>query len=92
MGAENASDPVLDTLSPLKHAEQAAIPVLLIHGKDDTFVPQEQSLEMAEALKKAGKPYELVELPGEDYWLSRADTRIQMLQTVVKFLEKNNPP
>jgi len=92
MGAENASDPVLDTLSPLKHAGQAAIPVLLIHGKDDTFVPQEQSLEMAEALKKAGKPYELVELPGEDYWLSRADTRIQMLQTVIKFLEKNNPP
>ncbi len=29
---------------------------------------------------------------GEDHWLSREDTRLQMLQETVKFLEANNPP
>jgi dipeptidyl aminopeptidase/acylaminoacyl peptidase len=46
---------------------------------------------MADALKKAGKPVELVTLPSEDHWLSRGATRLQMLTSVVDFLEKNNP-
>ena len=47
---------------------------------------------MADALKKAGKPYEIVTLKHEDHWLSHPDTRLQMLQAVIDFLQKNNPP
>jgi dipeptidyl aminopeptidase/acylaminoacyl peptidase len=47
---------------------------------------------MADALRAAGKPVELVELAGEDHWLSNGATRLQMLQATVDFLEKNNPP
>ena len=47
---------------------------------------------MADALRKAGKPVEFVTLNHEDHWLSRGDTRLQMLQAVITFLEKNNPP
>jgi dipeptidyl aminopeptidase/acylaminoacyl peptidase len=68
------------------------IPVLLIHGRDDTVVPFEQSQLMLGALKKAGKPVQFVELKSEDHWLSRSETRQQMLQETVKFLEVNNPP
>jgi dipeptidyl aminopeptidase/acylaminoacyl peptidase len=68
------------------------IPVLLIHGRDDTVVPISQSRRMANAMQAAGKPVELVELPGEDHWLSRGETRLKMLQATVAFLEKNNPP
>jgi len=46
---------------------------------------------MAEALRRAGKPVEFVELPGEDHWLSRSATRLQMLAETVRFLEANNP-
>jgi dipeptidyl aminopeptidase/acylaminoacyl peptidase len=46
---------------------------------------------MADALKDAGKPYEFVELKGEDHWLSRSDTRDQMLQAAVAFVQKYNP-
>jgi len=28
----------------------------------------------------------------EDHWLSRSETRLQMLQTTVAFLKANNPP
>lgn len=82
----------LNALSPAYAAERVAGPVLLVHGADDTVVPFEQSRTMAEALKKAGKPVELVTLEGEDHWLSRGATRLQMLTAVVGFLEKHNPP
>jgi len=92
MGAEGVRDPDLSAISPAKMADKIDIPVLLIHGKDDTVVPYVQSTIMADAMKKAGKPVELVTLNGEDHWLSRGATRLQMLTAVVGFLEKNNPP
>jgi dipeptidyl aminopeptidase/acylaminoacyl peptidase len=81
----------LDQISPALHAARVTIPILLVHGKDDTVVDYKQSQIMAEALAKAGKPFEFVTLQGEDHWLSRGATRLQMLQAVVRFLEKNNP-
>lgn len=92
MGAEGVKDPDLGIISPARLAEKAEIPILLIHGKDDTVVPYAQSNVMAEALKKADRPYELVTLLGEDHYLSRGATRQQMLEAMVAFLEKHNPP
>jgi dipeptidyl aminopeptidase/acylaminoacyl peptidase len=92
MGAEGIKDPDLAVISPAKLADKVEIPLLLIHGKDDTVVPYVQSTLMADAMKRAGKPVELVTLPSEDHWLSRGATRLQMLTSVVGFLEKNNPP
>jgi dipeptidyl aminopeptidase/acylaminoacyl peptidase len=92
MGAKGADDPVLDQISPALHADKITIPILLIHGKDDIVVPIEQTYIMERALKAAGKPVETVIMPGEDHWLSRGATRLKMLQSMVAFLEKNNPP
>lgn len=79
-------------VSPRRLAARADAPVLLIHGKDDTVVPYNQSLVMADALKDAGRPYELVALPGEDHWLSRAETRKRMLAETMRFVQQHNPP
>ncbi len=92
MGADGIKDPDLSAVSPAKLADQVDIPILLIHGKDDTVVPYVQSQIMATALKKAGKPVEFVTLEGEDHWLSSGATRLKMLTSTVQFLEKNNPP
>jgi dipeptidyl aminopeptidase/acylaminoacyl peptidase len=92
MGVSDYDDPKLDDISPIKHLDKISIPILLIHGRDDTVVPFSQSDDMADALKDAKKPYEFVELKHEDHWLSKSDTRLQMLQATVKFLETNNPP
>jgi len=92
MGADDLKDPVLAQYSPLAHVAEVDIPVLLIHGRDDTVVPLEQSQLMADALHRAGKPAELVVQNGADHWLSRGDTRLAMLQAVTTFLEKHNPP
>jgi len=92
MGAEGRNDHVLTDYSPAQQAAKADIPILLIHGKDDTVVPLEQSRVMADALRKAGKPAELIVQKGADHWLSRGDTRLQTLEASVAFIEKHNPP
>ena len=80
-----------DAISPRRFAAKADAPVLLIHGKDDTVVPVKQSQVMADALKNAGKPYEMVVLKSEDHWLSRGETRKEMLSAALSFLQKYNP-
>lgn len=92
MGATDSRDAALVQISPAAQVHKVDIPILLIHGKDDTVVPLEQSQIMADALRRAGKPVELVVQPGADHWLSRGDTRLQTLSATVAFLEKHNPP
>jgi dipeptidyl aminopeptidase/acylaminoacyl peptidase len=81
----------LEEVSPWHLARRADAPILLIHGKDDIVVPYSQSLNMADALKDAGKPHQLVSLAGEDHWLSRSETRLEMLTAAIEFVDKHNP-
>ena len=81
----------VDTVSPVKLIDRVTIPVLLIHGKDDTVVPYEQSQMMFDALHAAGKDVQLVTLDKEDHWLSQGPTRLKMLQATAAFLDKYNP-
>ncbi len=92
MGAAGPDDPVLARISPIAHVDAVHVPVLLIHGRDDTVVPYEQSQLMLQAMQKAAKDVKLVKLDDEDHWLSRGATRLQMLQATVSFLRANNPP
>jgi dipeptidyl aminopeptidase/acylaminoacyl peptidase len=92
LGADSPDDRALNAISPQAQAKNADAPVLIVYGQNDTVVPPDQSRDMASALKSAGKPVELVALHGEDHWLSRSDTRLQMLKAMVAFVEKYNPP
>ena len=65
--------------------------VLLIHAMDDTVVPPEQSDLMAKALRAGGKSITLLKIPGDDHWLSGAETRIQALKAIDTFLQANLP-
>jgi dipeptidyl aminopeptidase/acylaminoacyl peptidase len=92
LGISDENDPALLAVSPIEHISAVTVPVLLIHGRDDTVVPYEQSDVMLSALKRAGKSVEMVTLKDEDHWLSHSATRLQMLQASVAFLRANNPP
>ncbi|MBC2651924.1 S9 family peptidase [Novosphingobium flavum] len=82
----------LKLVSPQRYADKVTVPVMLIHGKDDTVVDYAQSSAMANALRDAGKPVEFVTLQGEDHWLSKSATRQAMLEASVNFVLKHNPP
>ena len=64
-----STDPQVIAKSPARFASAVRAPILLIHGVDDTVVPISQSQHMARALQAARRPYELIELPGEDHWM-----------------------
>jgi dipeptidyl aminopeptidase/acylaminoacyl peptidase len=91
MGSETNRSETLAKISPIRHVDRISAPVLLIHGQDDTVVPVEQSMLMSDALKRAGKPVELVLQRGADHWLSQGDTRLNTLQWTLGFLAKHNP-
>ena len=90
LGVDKGQNP--EQIAPQALAARADAPVLLIHGEDDTVVPIDQSRDMERALKRAGRPVELVTLAGEDHWLTGGATRQQMLAKTVAFVEKHNPP
>ena len=92
MGVNSTFDLEAGSISPAHLAARADAPVLLIHGKDDTVAPIEQSQEMEAALRRAGKPVEFITLPGADHWLFEEDSRVAMLKASVEFVLKNNPP
>jgi dipeptidyl aminopeptidase/acylaminoacyl peptidase len=76
----------LNDTSPARNAAKFRVPVLLIHGKDDTTVPIQQSQVMADALKAAGRPYEFVVIEGDDHYLSKPSTGAQFLTRLESFL------
>jgi acetyl esterase/lipase len=86
MGADDMDH--LRKVSPIRHADQVRVPVLLIHGAEDTVVPVEQSRAMNAKLQKAKVDVRYVELKGDDHWLSSASTRTQVLQEIETFLAK----
>lgn len=79
----------LRKISPMRRAEAVKSPVLILHGENDTVVEVDQSREMADRLKKAGKRVRYVEMKGDDHWLSAATTRTQMLKEIEVFLAEH---
>ncbi len=50
-------------LSPISHVDPRDPPTFLAHGGDDQIVPPRQSELLADRLRRAGVPHQLVELP-----------------------------
>lgn len=92
MGANRVGDAALAQVSPDQFADRVTIPLLLIHGRQDTVVPYSQSELMAAAMTRAGKPFEFVTLENEDHHLQDEAERQKMLKASIAFLERNNPP
>ena len=61
---------------PVKNVTGDYPPTMLIHGTNDTDVPYEQSVMMAEEFKKHNVEYELVTIPGAEHGLRDGDPKI----------------
>lgn len=79
-------------VSPVASVAAITADVLLIHGKDDIVVPMEQSERMVKAMKKIGKPIELIVLEGEGHQISQPKTRIELLTAVERVLDRHLGP
>ncbi len=82
----------LDEISPIKHIDKITIPVMIIHGTDDTVVEFDQSDRMAKAMKMAGKDVTFVRFKGQNHWETDEASRIEMMTNIMAFLKQHNPP
>jgi dipeptidyl aminopeptidase/acylaminoacyl peptidase len=85
----NPSDQDIIAFSPSRSIEAIRAPILLIHATNDTVVPPSQSRIFADLLRRKGKDVELIELPGEDHWLSTGQSRLVVLEALERFLAAN---
>lgn len=77
IGDLNETRAQLDEVSPLKHAAQVRVPLLIAHGEEDRRVLPSQSKEMVKALKDSGKSVEWMpfERAGHGLFWSRDELR-----------------
>jgi acetyl esterase/lipase len=65
VGHDPAQEPeAFDSFCPVRNLSKDYPPTLLLHGDQDTDVPHEQSLMMAEELEKSGVYHEMISLEG----------------------------
>lgn len=86
VGPLPAAEQIYIDRSPLTHAEQIDVPVLLLQGEDDRVVPLAQSEKIRDALAARGIPHEYVVYPGEGHGFRRAETIIDALERELRFL------
>ncbi len=75
--------------SPVAHAAELRVPVLLLQGLDDRVVPPEQARAFAAAMRAAGGHVEHHEYPGEGHGWSRADTLLDVYTRIDAFLGRH---
>ena len=86
MGTDPAA---LRAQSPLEHAEEIRVPVLLVHGDEDYTVLVEHSKSMDQALTRHRVPHELVLIRHGDHSLLRPEMRLILYRRVTEFLKAN---
>ncbi|WP_139826240.1 alpha/beta hydrolase family protein [Derxia lacustris] len=79
----------LDPTSPVRQAARIQVPVLLLHGKQDTVVPVRHAEAMNAALERAQKPVQTLLLDGADHFFQREADRRVLLTAIEGFLAAN---
>lgn len=79
----------LEEISPSDRAADIKAPILLVHGDMDAQAYVEHSRDMADALKKAGRPYEFLEIEGMDHSPSSVAEMEKVLTAWDKFLAQH---
>lgn len=75
--------------SPVTYVDRDDPPLLILHGTADTTVPFEQSQILADALKKAGAPHELVIVEGAPHTFHLQPKQRDLRPVVLGFFEKH---
>jgi len=74
--------------SPISHVDRVRAPLLLLHGENDNRVPVTESRQMAEALRRAHKPFVYEEFEGQGHGLKGLANQQRVWSTVFRFFER----
>jgi dipeptidyl aminopeptidase/acylaminoacyl peptidase len=90
---DEMGDPATDgerhrRISPLFHARNIKVPLLVVQGKNDPRVLQVESDEIVAAVKANGVPVEYIVFPDEGHGFTKRANRITASDAFVKFLDE----
>jgi dipeptidyl-peptidase-4 len=89
LGRPDAFPGRYDACNLLLDAPRLARPLLLIHGLTDTNVPLVNTLRLSEALRAAGRPHDLLLLPGTGHQPIGSTLTGKLLDRQVRFLQRH---
>lgn len=75
--------------SVLAHVQSIKCPVLILHGDRDEEVPVAQAYELADALKRADRVFELKIFRGAGHGLRTPEVRQEMDKTILEFFKRH---
>jgi acetyl esterase/lipase len=84
----------LDPYCPVRNITDKYPPIMMLHGTADTDVPCQESLAMAEQLKKNNVRYELFAIPGAGHGLGGGDRQLvdKAMARAREFIKENLGP
>jgi dipeptidyl aminopeptidase/acylaminoacyl peptidase len=78
----------LKSRSPVFLVDKIRSPLLIAQGANDPRVPRDESIQIRDAMKKAGKTVEYVEFPDEGHGFARPENRLKFYAMAEAFLAR----
>ncbi|MFG3440985.1 S9 family peptidase [Nonomuraea sp. NPDC047897] len=80
---------LLRALSPLRRFDRLSVPLLVVHGAQDTNVPVHQAEQAVEAARALGVPCDYLLFPDEGHEVRRLANRVAFVDKVVGWLGRH---
>jgi acetyl esterase/lipase len=77
---------LLDQLSPLLRVDALTAPLLLVHGGNDTNVPVNESVQMADALRERGRTVRYLVFPDDGHEIAKRENRAALAAAIEDWL------
>ncbi len=87
IGHPEKDEELLRAISPIFHADKITKPLLILHGANDTAVPQAESDDMVAAIKANGGTVEYTVFKDEGHGFTKLANRIKSWKQILKFLD-----
>ncbi len=89
VGDVETEEEFLRSRSPLFAVDRIRAPLLIVQGKNDPRVNREESLQIVDALRAAGKTVEYLEFEDEGHGFARPENRLAFYAAAERFLAKH---
>jgi dipeptidyl aminopeptidase/acylaminoacyl peptidase len=89
VGNVDTEEEFLKNCSPLFKATEIRIPLMIVQGKNDPRVNQQESEQIVEALRQAGKEVDYVLYENEGHGFAHPENRLDFYGKMEVFLEKH---
>jgi dipeptidyl aminopeptidase/acylaminoacyl peptidase len=89
VGDPETDEAFLRERSPLFHVDRIKAPLLIAQGRNDPRVKREESLQIRDALERAGKRVEFIEFDDEGHGFARPANRLRFYAMAERFLAEH---